>query len=121
MISTNLQVRLNDPCGRVTGSAGWSRTRENSLALADAGIVAGLEGPRAGCRPATRNSPLLPGFCALMRPGGIYDAGHDEANPLGFTFIHFDAWTGRTFPEIESGATLQSLAGVFRSPRFGFL
>jgi AraC-like DNA-binding protein len=33
---------------------------------------------------------LLPGFCALMRPGGVYDAGHDEGNRLGITFIHFE-------------------------------
>ena len=33
---------------------------------------------------------LLPGFCALMRPGNLYDAGQDETNPLAITFIHFD-------------------------------
>ncbi len=41
-------------------------------------------------RTRERTFTLLPGFCALMRPGGIYDAGHDDANPLGITYIHFD-------------------------------
>lgn len=41
-------------------------------------------------RTSDREIPLLPGFCCIMRPGGIYDAGQDELNPLGITYIHFD-------------------------------
>lgn len=39
---------------------------------------------------ADRKFDLLPGFCALMRPGGIYDAGQDPDQPLGLTFTHFE-------------------------------
>ena len=101
MIYTNLQVRLNDPCGRMTCSPGWSRTRGNSLSLADAELWLVWKG-RGWMRTSDREFTLLPGFCALMRPGGIYDAGHDEANPLGITFLHFDAWTGRTFQKTKA-------------------
>ena len=41
-------------------------------------------------RTVDKTWPLFPGFCALMRPGGIYDAEQDENNPLGITYIHFD-------------------------------
>jgi len=41
-------------------------------------------------RTRTREFSLWPGFCALMRPGGIYDAGHNEAEPLGIMYLHFD-------------------------------
>lgn len=41
-------------------------------------------------RTRERTFSLLPGFCALMRPGGIYDAGQDDAHPLGITYIHFN-------------------------------
>ena len=96
MISKNLQVRLNDPCGRMSCGPGWSRTRANSLALADAELWLVWKG-RGWMRTREQELTLLPGFCALMRPGGIYDAGHDESNPLGITFLHFNAWIGRTF------------------------
>lgn len=43
-----------------------------------------------------RKFPLLPGFCALMRPGGIYDAGQDDANPIGITFVHFEVFRTRS-------------------------
>jgi transcriptional regulator GlxA family with amidase domain len=36
-----------------------------------------------------------------MRPGGIYDAGHDEAHPLGITFIHFQAAKDRRLPCLD--------------------
>ena len=49
-------------------------------------------------RTRNREYLLSPGFCALMRPGGIYDAGHDETNPLGITYIHFSAAKGRDVP-----------------------
>jgi len=101
MMYTDLQVRLNDPCGRMIGGPGWSRTRENSLALADAELWLVWKG-HGWMRTRDRELTLLPGFCALMRPGGIYDAGHDESNPLGFTYIHFDAWTGPTFSRAKA-------------------
>lgn len=68
---------------------GWTRSRENSLMLHDLELWFVWRG-RGWMRTATREFALWPGFCALMRPGGIYDAGHDEAEPLGIVFLHFD-------------------------------
>jgi AraC family transcriptional regulator, arabinose operon regulatory protein len=82
-------LKLNDPCGRIHCGPGWKREREASLRLPDLEFWLVWKG-RGWMRTATREFVLLPGFCAIMRPGGIYDAGHDEDNPLGITFIHFD-------------------------------
>jgi AraC-like DNA-binding protein len=119
MIPQNLQVRLNDPCGRMIGGPGWSRTRDNSLALADAELWLVWKG-RGWMRTRDREFTLLPGFCALMRPGGIYDAGHDEGNPLGFTFIHFDAWVGRTFSRARSALVYRRWPEFFEVPDLDF-
>ena len=119
MIPTNLQVRLNDSCGRIIASEGWCRTRDNSLALADAELWLVWKG-RGWMRTRDREFPLLPGFCALMRPGGIYDAGFDEANPLGFTYIHFDAWTGRSYSHASAGRLYQRWPEFFEVPDLDF-
>ena len=119
MISSNLQVRLNDSCGRIVATPGWSRTRENSLALADAELWLVWKG-RGWMRTRDREFPLLPGFCALMRPGGIYDAGFDEANPLGFTYIHFDAWSGRSYSHASAGRLYQRWPEFFEVPDLDF-
>lgn len=68
---------------------GWGRGRDTSLRLRDLELWLVWRG-RGWMKSADREYTLLPGFCALMRPGGIYDAGQDEANPLAITFIHFD-------------------------------
>ncbi len=86
---TSWEVRLNSPCGRIPCGAGWTRTRENSLMLQDMELWFVWRG-RGWMRTATREFSLWPGFCALMRPGGIYDAGHDETEPLGIVYLHFD-------------------------------
>ncbi len=91
-------LRLNEPCGRIVCGPGWTRTRENSLRLADAELWLVWRG-RGWMATRDRKLALFPGFCALMRPGGIYDAGHDEAQPLGITYIHFQAGPGRKRPE----------------------
>jgi AraC-like DNA-binding protein len=91
MISWN--VRLNSPSGRLSCGVGWSRTRENSLMLRDLELWFVWRG-RGWMRTKDRELPLWPGFCALMRPGGIYDAGHDETEPLGIVFLHFDILQG---------------------------
>jgi AraC-like DNA-binding protein len=80
---------LNDPCGRLACGPGWCRTRENSVALRDLEFWLVWRG-KGWMKTRDREFVLFPGFCALMRPGGIYDAGHDEAQPLGITYIHFD-------------------------------
>jgi AraC-like DNA-binding protein len=82
------ELKLNDPCGRIYCGSGWSRTRENSLSLRDLEFWLVWKG-RGWMRTKDREFELLPGFCTLMRPGGIYDAGHDEKDQLGITFVHF--------------------------------
>lgn len=54
---------------------------------------------------------LHPGFCALMRPGGIYDAVHDEKNPLGITYIHFEL-TLNGAPDCKSREMLPEFPAV---------
>jgi len=96
------ELKLNDPCGRIYCGSGWNRTRENSLALCDLEFWLVWKG-RGWMRTRDQEFELLPGFCVLMRPGGIYDAGHDERNRLGITFIHFECKGGgkpwRHWPE----------------------
>jgi AraC-like DNA-binding protein len=96
------ELRLNDPCGRIYCGSGWNRTRENSLSLRDLEFWLVWKG-RGWMRTKDREFELLPGFCALMRPGGIYDARHDEKDRLGITFIHFECKGGnaiwRHWPE----------------------
>ena len=101
MISeTPPSLRLNDPCGRLACGPGWSRTRDNSERLADMELWFVWRG-QGWMRTKTRELALYPGFCALMRPGGIYDAGHDESHPLGITYIHFHAAKGNRLPCLD--------------------
>jgi len=90
-------LHLNEPCGRIYCAPDWSRTRDNSLRLADMELWFVWQG-KGWMRTRKRELALYPGFCALMRPGGIYDAGHDIAHPLGITFIHFRAAKGTALP-----------------------
>lgn len=87
------EVQINSPCGRMPCGPGWTRTRENSLMLHDLELWFVWRG-RGWMRTPTREFALWPGFCALMRPGGIYDAGHDDDEPLGIVFLHFDVLQG---------------------------
>jgi len=78
--------------------SGWGRDREASLRLNDLELWLVWRG-KGWMRSREHEYALLPGFCALMRPGGLYDAGHDEANPLAMTFIHFDLLPGDGEPQ----------------------
>ncbi len=98
---------------------GWGRTRENSLHLADAELWLVWRG-RGWMRTRDREFVLLPGFCALMRPGGIYDAGHDEAHPLGITFLHFGAWRGPTFSRARAAWLYRRWPEFFDVPDLDF-
>ncbi len=119
MISSNFHLRLNDPCGRVVSGPGWSRTREHSLQLADAELWLVWKG-RGWMRSRDREFDLLPGFCALMRPGGIYDCGFDKSQPLGFTYIHFTACPGKTFQANESTRLYRQWPEFFEVPDLDF-
>lgn len=68
--------------------APWGRSRENSLSLRDHELWFVWLGEGWMATHAGRFE-LRPGFCAWMRPGGIYDAGLDADHALGFTYIHF--------------------------------
>ena len=111
------ELKLNDPCGRLHCGPGWSRTRGNSLSLRDLELWLVWKGS-GWMRTQERELVLEPGFCALMRPGGIYDAGHDEGNPLGITFIHFEckspgkSW--RQWPEFFGLQEVEYLDAVTR-------
>ena len=71
----------------------WGRDRDASLRLHDLEFWMVWRG-KGWMRSRDREYSLMPGFCALMRPGGIYDAGHDKSDPLAITFIHFDLLPG---------------------------
>jgi len=103
-------VSLNKPCGCLECHPRWVRTRENSLRLKDWELWLVWRG-RGWMRTREHTFQLLPGFCALMRPGGIYDAGHDEENPLGITYIHFD-------PIEESSTPPGSVSAIQSWPEF---
>lgn len=55
-----------------------------------------------------------------MRPGGIYDAGHDENNPLGITYLHFDAWTEKKFREGDAARLYRQWPEFFEVPDLDF-
>lgn len=114
-----LVLHLNEPCGRIFCGPGWERTRENSLNLRDWELWLVWRGS-GWMRTYSGTHPLFAGFCALMRPGGIYDAGHDEADPLGITFIHFDIergadqqddWSGQRDKDAVRGGSGMPAAG----------
>lgn len=86
--TTAWTVQCNDPCWRLACPPAWGRPRENSLRLADMELWLVRQG-HGWMKTKEQTFSLLPGFCALMRPGGIYDAGQDDTTPLGITFIHF--------------------------------
>lgn len=109
----NLDLRLNEPCGRIFCGPNWERTRENSLSLRDWELWLVWRG-RGWMRTGYGTHPLFAGFCALMRPGGIYDAGHDDDDRLGITYIHFDVMRA------GSGAAAAGGAAKGRRPARGF-
>src|ERR1700677_3945063 len=89
MPTSAFNVSLSHPCGVLAAQQGWRRSRENSLALRDHELWFVWHG-EGSMQTNSARLALRPGFCAWMRPGGIYDAGLNDNQPLGFTFIHFD-------------------------------
>ncbi len=87
-IPTHWSVQTRDPCWRLDCPPAWDRPRDHSLRLADMELWLVRKG-HGWMKTLTQTFSLMPGFCVLMRPGGIYDAGQDDARPLGITFIHF--------------------------------
>ena len=45
-----------------------------------------------------REIPLFPGVCIWMRPGGLYYARHNPADPLTVTYIHFTPFSSEGRP-----------------------
>lgn len=78
--------------GWSTGPTWWRRLRDFDLWLVWAG--------RGTMRlSGDRTVTLRPGVGFWMRPGGVYVGEHDPANPLGITYLHFEAdWDGRPVP-----------------------
>ena len=81
-------LRLHHPLGRIACGPGWCRTRRESLRLPDLELWYVWRG-RGAMHTRSGVLELRPGFCAIMRPGGIYDATQVESDPLGIAFIHF--------------------------------
>ncbi|MET0262266.1 MAG: AraC family transcriptional regulator [Rariglobus sp.] len=86
---TRWTVKTQYPCWRLDCPRGWDRPREHSLRLGDMELWLVRKG-HGWMKTKTQEFSLMPGFCVLMRPGGIYDAGQDDERPLGITFIHFN-------------------------------
>ncbi len=93
-----LPVRLHHPCGRLRVSGGWSRPPEASANLRDHELWLVWRG-RGWMRGRDRLHEMRPGFCVWMRPGGVYDAGLEAGDELGFTYIHFKPLTAIDPPE----------------------
>jgi AraC-like DNA-binding protein len=55
-----------------------------------------------------------------MRPGGIYDAGQDEENPLGITYIHFNL-VEKPLPNLDFVPAIESWPEFFQVHDLGYL
>ena len=99
MLAESIRIHINPPTGHMPGVAGWRRSREHSLRLADQEIWLVCAG-RGWMQTRSHRLELHRGFCAWMRPNRIYDAGQDESAPLAITYIHFDVSDscGRSVP-----------------------
>ncbi len=101
VMRNNWSVSLNHPCGRLLCVEDWCRPRSDSERLRDVELWFVWRGS-GWMQTANRRFDLRPGFCAIMRPGGIYDAGHNPADPLGITFIHFSVFPQQDGPAVAT-------------------
>lgn len=98
-------VKTQAPCWRLDCPPAWDRPREHSTRLADMELWLVRKG-HGWMKTGPKSFTLQPGFCAIMRPGGIYDAGQDEAAPLGITFVHFKVFLRTDGDEVACPAEL---------------
>ena len=75
-------------CDRFQCRPGWTRTREENAHLVDQELWFVRAG-RGNLHTGTGSYEIGPGFCAWLRPGGIYEARQDDAKPFALTSIHF--------------------------------
>lgn len=87
---SQIQVKLA-LCGRLRCDATWRRERAASQRLSDHELWLIWAG-KGRMQTHAGNWDLRPGFCAWMRPGGVYDAQTHPRDRLGITYIHFDLY-----------------------------
>jgi len=107
------QVQLRHPSGRVRCEQGWGRSRVVSESLRDQELWFVWAG-RGWMQTHRGRFELRPGFAVWMRPGGVYDAGQDDRDPLGVTYIHFDLLNAARQPVDER--SLRRLPAFFHVP-----
>ncbi len=102
-------------CGHVRCEPGWSLQPHWSAGLHDCDLWYVWSGT-GSMELNDREITLSPGVCIWMRPGGVYFARHNPADPIAVTYIHFTPFTAdgrpclsgrRLPPEVHSvGDTL---------------
>ncbi len=112
----NLQVAsINHPCGSLTAPAVWSRTRKVSRDLRDHELWL-VWGGRGWMSNGTDRRSLRTGSCVWMRPGGIYDAGHEPSHPLRIIYIHFTPHNPQAaIPEYFDTSTQPHVLAIMRT------
>jgi AraC-like DNA-binding protein len=81
-------VELRAPVGRMVCDPGWNFVSDPSktdnfrlwFIWSGEGELIAPDGERIA---------LVPGITVVMRPDGVYRAGHNPANPLGVTFLNY--------------------------------
>ncbi|MEM1109498.1 MAG: AraC family transcriptional regulator [Planctomycetota bacterium] len=107
------QIAINHPCGSMLTTPGWCRDRATSLALRDQELWLVWRG-RGWMSDGEHRWELAPGFCVWMRPGGVYDAGTSERDPLGISYIHFDGRFSSSPPEFFTSRNLSLVDATMR-------
>lgn len=104
---------IHHPCGRLTVDEGWGRDRQASENLRDHELWLVWHG-QGWMASARRRYALRPGFCVWMRPGGVYDAGVEPGQTLGFSYIHFDGSAYRDPPQFMEVDDVAFFDGAMR-------
>jgi len=84
-------------CGHMLCEPGWSLQPSWSATLHDCDLWYVWSGS-GSMELNDREIPLRPGVCIWMRPGGLYFARHNPADPITVTYIHFTPFTAKGRP-----------------------
>ena len=81
-------VELRAPVGRMRCDPSWSFASDPTK-VDNYRIWLIWAGEGELVTPGGERVALLPGVTVVMRPDGVYQASHNQANPLGVTFLNY--------------------------------